>query len=112
MPPAPEPEPVLDDPVGIAFIENEALPAPLPVPEEESDDAASAVADETASSDEPELAVLSLEPEPSRSVRWSLDSADEDPLACGKAATLDTRPRAAIVKTDEKLHDGRSKRIQ
>lgn len=104
LPPALEP-PETEDPVGMAFIEYEAPPAPalFPAAEAEEPDDPAPAAEETVSSDEPELAVVSLDPELSRSVRCSLESDAEDPLACGKAATLDTRPSAAIVMTDVKL---------
>lgn len=85
LPPAPAPEvDDEDDPVGIAFmdIENEPPldPALSPVePEEET----SAEADDTVSSDdEPELAVESLDPDPSSRVRCSLESPEaEEALA-------------------------------
>lgn len=84
LPPAPAPEVEdEDDPVGIAFMDTEYEPFdPALLPAELAEVASPEAEDTVSSDDEPELAVESLDPDPSRRVRCSLESPEaEEALA-------------------------------
>lgn len=85
LPPAPAPEvDDEDDPVGIAFMDMEYEPPldPSLLPPELEEVTSAEAEDMVSSDDEPELAVESLDPDPSRRVRCSLESPEaEEALA-------------------------------